>query len=92
MATGDKGGRKVEIAVPKLYLYRHDWKLGDPECRIGVLARVNFARRDGNGMGGYPAEARWMNGGAPLCRDDASALPQVELANGESSAWSVHLY
>jgi len=92
MSAGEKGGHKVEVSIPKMYLYRHDWKLGDPECRIGVLAKINFARRDGNGMGGYPAEARWMNGGAPLCRDDAAALPQVEMATGESNAWSVHLY
>ncbi len=92
LSTGAGGRRKAEISIPKLYLYRHDWKLDDPESRIGILARVNFARRDSSGMGSYPAEARWMNAGAPLCREDASALPQVELLKGESEAWSVHLY
>ena len=92
LAIEEGGRRRVDVSIPKLYLYRHDWKLGDPESRIGVLARVNFARRDSNGMGGYPPEARWMNAGAPLSRDDAAALPQVELAPGDSSVWAVHLY
>ena len=92
LSTGEGGRRKAEISIPKLYLYRHDWKLDDAESRIGILARVNFARRDSTGMGSYPAEARWMNAGAPLCREDASALPQVELLKGASEAWSVHLY
>ena len=92
ISTKEGGGRELSVSIPKLYLYRHDWTLADPDGRIGVLARVNFARRDSSGMGGYPAEARWMNAAAPFCRDDASALPQLELAPGDSSAWSVHLY
>lgn len=92
LKTGRDGRRKAEVSIPKIYLYRHDWKVDDPESRIGILTRVNFARRAPNGMSAYPAEARWMNAGAPLCREDASALPQLELSTGESNAWSVHLY
>lgn len=92
LKTGSGGRRKAEVSIPKIYLYRHEWQVDDPESRIGLLARVSFARRGGGGGSSYPVEARWMNAGSPLSREDASALPQLELTTGESNAWSVRLY
>jgi hypothetical protein len=89
----EQGGmRRIEVSLPRLYFFRHDWSLGDSESRLGLLARLHFARRDANGVGFYPAESSWANAVSLVGRQDASGLPMVELADGEPETWSVRVF
>jgi len=91
--TPEEGGkRRIEISIPRLYFFRHDWALGDSGSRLGMLVRLHFARRDANGVGFYPAESSWANAVSLLGRQDAAALPMLELAPGEPETWSVRVF
>lgn len=89
----DGSGKTVMVRVPRIYLYRHEWKLGSPECTLGFAARLRLLRLDPvQGRGDYPLSQDWLTASAEFGPWHAEGLAGLELSASPSPRWSVRLY
>ena len=93
-----KGGtsRKLEIRVPRIYLYRHPWKLGQAGQVLGLKAMVSLGAV-GSGPSQptvFPIDKRWVLANSDLYYRDARSLLTLHLGKKtvEAAGWSVRLY
>ncbi len=86
-------GKRVRVILPRIYFYRHFWKIGDGGDRLGLAAQVQFLRADAvSGEFSYPESATWVTSAPGLHRNDACGLPSLDLRTGSPDGWSVRLY
>lgn len=93
-----KGGtsRKIEIRVPRIYLYRHEWLLGEADQVIGLNVGVSLGDVGSNPSLPtiFPADKRWVLANSKLYYREARSLVTLNLGkkSGKDSGWSVRLY
>lgn len=92
LKIGDDGkNHQLTVKIPRIYLYRHEWKLGSGV--LGIGARLQFLRVDtGTGEFNYPATARWVTGESKLHLNDADWLTTLEFREGAPVGWSTRIY
>lgn len=89
----DGNGKTVMVRIPRIYLYRHEWKLGTPESTLGFAARLRLLRVDPvQNRGDYPPSQDWLTADAEFGECHAEGLAGLELNATLSPRWSVRLY
>jgi len=73
------GGRRLTITLPKSYLYRHEWALGNGNSQLGLNVRFNGGGRD------YFLTRSTRQG------DDAEGLSVLELTDKPTQRWTVRV-
>lgn len=73
------GGRRLTITLPKSYLYRHEWALGNGNSQLGLNVRFN-----GGGRGYFLTRSRRQG-------DDAESLSVLELTDKPTQRWTVRV-
>lgn len=96
LKTEGNSSQKLEIRVPRIYLYRHEWKLGEPGQTLGVNAWVSLGAvgSDPSRPTDFPADRRWVLASSSLYYRDARSLISLHLGKRADAAptWSVRLY
>ena len=97
--TRPEGTRRIEIRIPREYLYRHDWQLGNPNSILGVNVNISLAAIDPEtGRVGLPFDQRYVitaptrGNGATMYYRDARGFAVLRLTNQPVNTWSAHLY
>ncbi|MFT5469638.1 MAG: hypothetical protein ACI8UO_004760 [Verrucomicrobiales bacterium] len=91
--TNEADGKthKFVVKIPRIYLYRHEWKPGSG--LLGIGANLQFLRVDtGTGEFNYPPEARWVSGESRLHVNDSDWLTTLEFREGDPDLWSIRIY
>ena len=73
------GGRRIMISLPKSYLYRHEWALGNGNSQLGLNVRFNGGGRD------YFLTRSRRQG------DDGESLSVLELTDKPTQRWTVRV-
>ena len=73
------GGRRLTITLPKSYLYRHEWALGNGNSQLGLNVRLN-----GGGRDYFLTRCRRQG-------DDAESLSVLELTDKPTQRWTVRV-
>ncbi|OYW70846.1 MAG: hypothetical protein B7Z37_29475, partial [Verrucomicrobia bacterium 12-59-8] len=73
------GGRRLTITLPKSYLYRHEWALGNGNSQLGLNVRFN-----GGGRDYFLTRSRRQD-------DDAESLSVLELTDKPTQRWTVRV-
>ncbi len=88
--------KKVEIRIPRIYLYRHGWNLGKEGQVLGLNAWISLtAVGKGPGQGAiFPPNRRWVLAKSGLYFRDARSLITLDLGkkSAEAPGWSVRIY
>lgn len=77
--------RQFIVSVPRSYLYRHEWAVGNGNSQLGINARLQFWQKDA----GWSASNQFsltMNGKEG---DDAEGLAVLELTDKPTARWTV---
>ncbi len=89
MSTRPDGARRITMALPRGYLYLHEWALGNGNSQIGINTTIQLFRKGADGQVGYDTFTLTLNG---RHRDDAESLAVLELADKSTQRWTVRLY
>ncbi len=73
------GGRRLTITLPKSYLYRHEWALGNGNSQLGLNVRLKGGGRE------YFLTRSKRQG------DDAESLSVLELTDKPTQRWTVRV-
>ena len=79
LSSSAGGGRRLTISLPKSYLYRHEWALGNGNSQLGLNVRFNGGGRD------YFLTRSRRQG------DDAESLSVLELTDKPTQRWTVRV-
>lgn len=79
LSSSAGGGRRLTITLPKSYLYRHEWALGNGNSQMGLNVRLNGGGRD------YFLTRSRRQG------DDAESLSVLELTDKPTQRWTVRV-
>jgi hypothetical protein len=79
LSSSAGGGRRLTITLPKSYLYRHEWALGNGNSQLGLNVRFNGGGRD------YFLTRSRRQG------DDAESLSVLELTDKPTQRWTVRV-
>ena len=79
LSSSASGGRRLTISLPKSYLYRHEWALGNGNSQVGLNVRFNGGGRD------YFLTRSRRHG------DDAESLSVLELTDKPTQRWTVRV-
>lgn len=79
LSSSAGGGRRLTITLPKSYLYRHEWALGNGNSQMGLNVRFNGGGRD------YFLTRSRRQG------DDAESLSVLELTDKPTPRWTVRV-
>lgn len=90
---GENRQRQLVVRIPRVYLYRHEWKLGSAKSVVGLSAKLTFVRVNrGTGAFGYTPQSTWVLNQPGLDETNAEGLATLELREGTTDRWSVNLY
>ncbi|MCF6311903.1 MAG: SGNH/GDSL hydrolase family protein [Verrucomicrobiales bacterium] len=96
LKTKGDTSRKVEIRIPRIYLYRHPWNLGKEGEMLGLNAWISLGAVGTGGVGGtvFPPNRRWVLANSRLYLRDARSLITLNLGKkaSQSASWSVRIY
>lgn len=99
MQTREGGARRLEVRIPRSYLFLHEWQMGSPSSVLGVNAYLSFAEADANtGAAIYPPGRRHVHASPSADSDrtlyqrDARGLGVLRLTTEPVATWSAHLY
>lgn len=79
LSSAAGGGRRLTITLPKSYLYRHEWALGNGNSQLGLNVRFQGGGRD------YFLTRTRRQG------DDAESLSVLELTDKPTQRWTVRV-
>ncbi len=79
LSSSAGGGRRLTITLPKSYLYRHEWALGNGNSQLGLNVRFTGGGRD------YFLTRSRRQG------DDAESLSVLELTDKPTLRWTVRV-
>lgn len=77
--------RQFMLRVPRSYLYRHEWAIGNGNSQLGINARLQFWQKAG-GFGPDGTYSLTLNGKEG---DDAEGLAVLELTDKPTARWTV---
>lgn len=89
LGSGARGERRFNVAVPRSYLYLHEWALGNGNSQIGLNTALMFWQSAAGG-GGYPPELYFSLAQNGRHRDDAENLIVLELTDKPTGRWTVN--
>ncbi|NNE91016.1 MAG: SGNH/GDSL hydrolase family protein [Verrucomicrobiales bacterium] len=103
LKTQSGGNRRIEIRIPREYLFLHEWQLGSADSIFGLNVNVFLSSRDPQtGRGIRTLEGRYVltyptinyNGQhiAGIYHHDAQALQTLRLSRNPVNTWSVRIY
>ncbi len=84
------GRRRFSVAIPRSYLYRHEYALGEANSLFGVNAHLAFAKA-GQPDDPYPPERNFALVKSGLSKHTAESLAVLELVPRSTGRWSVRL-
>ena len=84
------GRTRYSVAIPRSYLYLHEYALGKNESTFGINAELFFART-GRPTNPYPPELHFTLVKSDLNKYSPESLTVLELARKSSGGWSVRL-
>ncbi len=76
--------RQLVLSLPRSYLYRHEWAVGNGNSQFGINARIALGSK-----GGFTPDSTWsltLNG---KHGDDAEGLAVLELTEKPTTRWTV---
>jgi hypothetical protein len=79
LSSSAGGGRRFTITLPKSYLYRHEWALGNGNSQLGLNVRLK-----GGGREYFLTRSRRQG-------DDAESLSVLELTDKPTQRWTVRV-
>lgn len=79
LSSSANGGRRLTITLPKSYLYRHEWALGNGNSELGINLRLSGGGRE------YFLTRSSRQG------DDAESLSVLELTDKPTRRWTVRV-
>jgi hypothetical protein len=79
LSSSAGGGRRLTISLPKSYLYRHEWAMGNGNSQLGLNVRFN-----GGGRDYFLTRSRRLG-------DDAESLSVLELTDKPTQRWTVRV-
>ena len=85
------GSRRVTVALPRAYLYLHEWKIGNGNSQLGINTAFSVWQKDEDSPQGGGYESFVISAGA-FQRDDAEALDVLELTDKPTRRWTLRLY
>ncbi|MBL9146635.1 MAG: hypothetical protein JNM99_23335 [Verrucomicrobiaceae bacterium] len=77
--------RQLVVSLPRSYLYRHEWAVGNGNSQFGINTRLAFASKEGS----FTPDNTWsltLNG---KHGDDAEGLAVLELTDKPTTRWTV---
>ena len=91
LSSGAQGVRRVNVVIPRPYLYLHEWALGNGNSQLGVNTSIMFWRgpREGAPQGDFPADLLFSLVRNYHHRDDAEGLAVLELTEKPTRRWTV---
>ncbi len=89
MTSRTDGTRRMVVALPRAYLYLHEWSLGNGNSQIGITNTLFVWQQDSAGNAGYEAFVLSDNG---YYRDDAESVMALELTDKPTRRFTVHFY
>lgn len=94
LSSGASGVRRVNIAIPRTYLYMHEWALENGNSQIGINTAIQFWRgpHEGQPQGGYPDELSFSILRNRRHRNDAEGFAVLELTERHTTRWTAVLY
>lgn len=102
LRTDAKGGRLLEIRVPRTYLHRHEWALDSPDAMLGVRLELTVADPDPKAAAPFPAANRFETNSATFAyedrmvrgfhENDARSLVTLRLSRQPVKSWSARIY
>lgn len=79
LSSSANGGRRLTVTLPKSYLYRHEWALGNGNSELGINLRL-----DGGGREYFLTRSSRQG-------DDAESLSVLELTDKPTRRWTVRV-
>ncbi|MBL9179132.1 MAG: hypothetical protein JNM65_13810 [Verrucomicrobiaceae bacterium] len=79
LSSSANGGRRLTITLPRSYLYRHEWALGNGNSQLGINLRLRGGGRE------YFLTRGTRQG------DDAESLSILELTDKPTRRWTVRV-
>jgi lysophospholipase L1-like esterase len=93
LSTLPSGDRLVRVAIPRSYLYLHEWALGNANSQLGLNMMVNLLQiTEDFPEGQYMLGTRFTFGLPDMHRDDSAAARAVELDSPASGRWRVKFF
>lgn len=90
LSTTQNGGRRFTMAIPRTYLYLHEWSLGNGNSQIGINTTLQLWRASLSGSSGAFLPFRLSPN--PLSRGDAQSLVPLELTERPTARWTTRFY
>lgn len=86
--------QRFTVKIPRKYLFRHGWEIGNPDSVLGLNANLSLAAIDPQtGTIGYPASHRYLLASAVgYYFRDARSLITLRLTPNKIPMWSVRVY
>lgn len=99
LETRDADSKRLEVRIPRSYLFLHEWQIGSAASKLGLNVNLSFTGIDPTtGEAAFPGNLRFVHT-APfagidrnLYSRDARGLGVLRLSTAPVATWSAHLY
>lgn len=91
LSSRPDGSRRLTVALPRAYLYLHEWQLGNGNSQLGINTVIACWQKDEANPQGGKYETFFMTANG-FNRDDAESLCVLELTDKPTRRWTVRLY
>lgn len=102
LTTSDDGSRSLQIRIPRSYLHRHEWKLGEVDSLLGIRLEITIGAPDANAADPFPIANSFVTSGSTIAyadrtihgfsEKDARSLTTLRLSRQPVGSWSVRIY
>lgn len=83
------GQRRLTVAIPRTYLYLHEWALDNGNSQLGIDVQLQLWRALSDRDDPSVDIQTWSLTASPRHPDDAEGLAVLELANEATARWTV---
>ncbi|TLD70039.1 SGNH/GDSL hydrolase family protein [Phragmitibacter flavus] len=91
LSSRPDGSRRISVALPRAYLYLHEWKIGNGNSQLGFNTYLSLWQKDAASPTGGAFETYFITLGG-LHRDQVDALNVLELTDKPTNRWTMRLY
>ncbi len=90
-SSGDSKTRKITLAIPRTYLYLHEWAMGNGNSQFGLNVRLNLLQF-ADASGSAPRFISYSLVDSSKHPDDAESLMVLELTDKPTQRATVNLH